>query len=566
MLVVTTSLLTSSASALQGAPQGQPPAKPADSGAASAPAQGQLQVRGQPSAMFGGGGGGGGGRGMGGLAQIMNRFKPDFVRRDIPLFKEQLSFDDGQMLVVETLLNDYDLDFNPASEASQQKIREAGMRMFQSFTGGDMRERMRSMRDTIQQDIEQMEVENGGPLTDEARQKFMTERFAKMGDEMAAERKATGADLETKTVMEEIVAEINRWATEKATMKKVVVGGLEAVMNEDQTKNWPKFQRFLRREKSMDNAVLSGEATNLFIVMDEAKLLQPSIDSSAKILDDYELQLDNALVARDDFIEQSDPKMMRLVLDGDVAGAKTITARQIALRKAVREVNDQFRTMIAGAMPPEEGAKFNQAALASAFRRIYRQTRTIEMFTKALDLSDLTPESQSAILGLQVAYVAELASMNDRIVAATRKEEPAQKLEESDRIIGVMSGTVSPMSMWGRGGFGQNNAADPIGKLMDERGVMGTRYMEQLTGLLTPAQQELMPKGRDGGRNAGAFGTGKITDLPEQFQDAAKRADKNKDGVIDEDERAVMFGNMRGGGGGQIGGQIRTGGRGGAPN
>ena len=85
---------------------------------------------------------------------------------------------------------------------------------------------------------------------------------------------------------------------------------------------------------------------------------------------------------------------------------------------------------------------------------------------------------------------------------------------------------------------------------------MGTRYMDQLKALLTPEQQELMPKGRDGGRNAGAFGTGKISDLPEQFQEAAKKADKNKDGTIDEDERTELFRGMRGGqgGGGQGGG------------
>ena len=586
-LILSISLFGSSALAFQGATQGAPAAN--DNSAKQTAKQeakqqgggqgqggqgqgaqgGQGGGRGQGGFGFGGGGGGGqgggGGRGgMGAFSQLMTRYKADFLRRDIPLFKEQLSFDEGQMVIVETLLNDYDLAFNPAAEASQQKIQEAGMRMFQSFMGGDMREKMRTMRDTIQQDVEQMEVENGGPLSDEARQKFFSQRMTKMGEEMAAERKATGADLETKAIMEEIVAEINRWSGEKAAFKAIVIGGIEATLGNNQEANWAKFQRFLRREKSMDNAILSGEATNLFVVMDEAGVSQTSIDGSAKTLDDYELQLDNALVTRDGYIDQSDPKMMRTVLDGDITAAKAIADRQITLRKAVREVNDQFRTIIVGAMPAEDGAKFNQAALAAAFRRIYRQTRTTEMFTKALELTDLSPEARTAVSALQVAYIGELAGMNERVVTATRKEEPQQRLEESERMIGMMSGTVSPMAMMGRQ-FGQNNAADPVGKLMDERGVMGTRYMDQLKALLTPEQQELMPKGRDGGRNAGAFGTGKISDLPEQFQEAAKKADKNKDGTIDEDERTELFRGMRGGqgGGGQGGGGQGGGGRGG---
>lgn len=338
-LILSISLFGPSALAFQGATQGAPAAN--DNSAKQTPKQdakqtakqqgggGQGQGGGRGQGGFGGGGGGGGGRGgMGAFSQLMTRYKADFLRRDIPLFKEQLSFDEGQMVIVETLLNDYDLAFNPAAEASQQKIQEAGMRMFQSFMGGDMREKMRTMRDTIQQDVEQMEVENGGPLSDEARQKFFSQRMTKMGEEMAAERKVTGADLETKAIMEEIVAEINRWSGEKAAFKAIVIGGIEATLGNNQEANWAKFQRFLRREKSMDNAILSGEATNLFVVMDEAGVSQTSIDGSAKTLDDYELQLDNALVTRDGYIDQSDPKMMRTVLDGDIAAAKVIADRQ----------------------------------------------------------------------------------------------------------------------------------------------------------------------------------------------------------------------------------------------
>jgi hypothetical protein len=210
----------------------------------------------------------------------------------------------------------------------------------------------------------------------------------------------------------------------------------------------------------------------------------------------------------------------------------------------VRDVNDRFITQIAESMSPEEGAKFKKAAMLAAYRRVFRQTRSLEAFEKALQLPDITPEQTTAVTALQAEYEGQLAAMNEKIVTTTRKEEPEQRLEESERLIGVMAGTMPPTVMMGRfmGGMG-----DPIGDLMDERGKMGTKYLEQLRSLLTPAQQEQLPRGRDGGRNAGAFGTGKISDLPPQFQEAAKIADKNKDGVIDEDEREAVFRNMRGG-------------------
>ncbi|NBX36037.1 MAG: hypothetical protein EBR10_02270 [Planctomycetes bacterium] len=481
----------------------------------------------------------------------MTRFQPDFMRRDVPLFREQLNFDDQQMEVIESLVNDYDLAFGPAAEASQGKIQEAGMRMFQTYMQGDMRERMRGIRESIETDLEQMEIENGGPLTEEARRTFMRQRMEKVGNEIMEERKATGADVETKAILEEIVAEVNRWTAEKARMRKELVTSIEILLTDAQKANFPKFERFLRREKSLGNEALSGEGTNLFLVIDEAELSQPSIDGAVKILDLYEVELDSALVARDTFVEQSEPKMMRLTLDGNADAARAMAERQIALRKSVRDVNDRFITQIADSMSPDEGAKFKKAALLAAYRRVFRQTRTSEAFEKAMQMTDLSPEQQIAVAALQAEYEGRLTAMNEKIVTTTRKDEPVQRLEESGRMIGVMAGTMPPTMMMGR--F-MGATSDPVGDLMDERGTMGTKYLEQLRGLLTATQQEQLPKGRDGGRNAGAFGTGKITDLPPQFQEAAKAADKNKDGVIDEDEREAVFRNMRGGRGGGPGG------------
>ena len=130
-LILSISLFGSSALAFQGATQDAPAAN--DNSAKQTAKQdakqdakqqgggqgqggqgqgGQGGGRGQGGFGFGGGGGGGqggggGGRGgMGAFSQLMNRYKADFLRRDIPLFKEQLGFDEGQMVIVETLLND----------------------------------------------------------------------------------------------------------------------------------------------------------------------------------------------------------------------------------------------------------------------------------------------------------------------------------------------------------------------------------------------------------------------------------------------------------------------------
>ena len=540
--------ITSDVIALQeggAAPQGSPP----QGGQRQRDGGGQRQGgRGGFPFNFGGGGWQGRQGGMLRGLNVQNRYVAEFIRRDIPLYKDQLGFDQTQMSVVEALINDYDLAFTPAAEESQEKIREAGARIMQSYMGGDMMQTMRDSRDRLRQDIEQLEVENGGPLSDDARRKFVMERVTKFAEEAMAARRASGADKETKAILQEIFDEITAWEVKRADMRRPVVEGLEAALTPEQREKWPAFQRFLRREKALGSGVLSGESVNLFVVMDEAGLSQSSIDGAAKTLDEYEVALDQALVARDDYLSQSEPKLMKMVLGSNTQGANVVIERQFALRKAVRDVNDQYRVTLLGVLPAEEGAKFNSAAMAAAYPRVFRQTRTAEAFEKALELPDLPPEVRDSLLKLQASYTTELTVLNDRIAGLTHKEEVQQRVDETMRVLAVLEGSASPLTIMGRGMMGMGGGqeqADPVGDLMDQRGDVGTRYLEQLHAMLTPEQQDQLPKGRDGGRNFGNFGSGKISELPEQMQDVAKAADKNKDGTIDDAERTELFNQMR---------------------
>jgi hypothetical protein len=78
------------------------------------------------------GGGGGGMRGMGGMREIQELLQPDYSRRDMPLFVEQLQLDDGQKAIVEALIEDYEDGFGGGSEAVQADLMDLGRSMMQS--------------------------------------------------------------------------------------------------------------------------------------------------------------------------------------------------------------------------------------------------------------------------------------------------------------------------------------------------------------------------------------------------------------------------------------------------
>jgi hypothetical protein len=535
----------------------------------------------------GGGQGNGGGRGgMGGMFrggmgrmgiqnQLRDAFEPDFVRRDVPLFKEQLGMDDTQMVVVEQLMRDYEDAFEPAREEMTNQMQDIGRQMMAPMMSPDMQEKWRGAMDEARQQMEQMAQEKGAELTPEERQQFFRQQMEKLGESVQKEMKQSGAFDQMRASLGTMVTDFNKWQGTKTRLRKTFVDGLQASLSKPQQDKWPAFERFLAREKTLARGTISGESVNLFVVLDEAGLSKETFAKLQSIMDEYELQLDNALKARNDFLAANQPKYLESIQSGDVDAAKRFADRSFDLRSKVRDVNDRYREAICAELSADDAARVRAAALASAYERVYGGNRVQRAFEAALKLEGLEASVTEAINALSAQYASEVGPMNDRIVQAIRKEEPVRQTEEMTRVVGFLSGDVPMSQMFRPRGGDQGESAE----LFDKRNEMNDTYMERLEKLLTPEQWESLPKGRDGGNRGGMggmFGGGpiKLSDLPEQAQERMKRFDKNNDGTIDDTERQAMVEEFRqngggmgfiggGGGGGGAGGGGGGGGRGG---
>ena len=566
-LIAAESLVSTSAYAQQGAP-------PAQGGGG----QGQ-----------GGGGGGGGGRGgqgggmfrgmgrMGIQNQIRDSFEPDFVRRDIPLFKQQLSLEEAQLTVVEQLMRDYEDAFEPAKEEMMTQMQDIGRQMMAPMMAPEMQEKWRGAMDDARQQMEQMAQEKGGELTPEERQQFFRTQMTKLGEEVQKEMKASGAFDQMRSSLGTMVTDFTKWQKTKERLRTGFVDGMQASLTDPQMKKWPAFDRFLVREKTLPRGTISGESVNLFIVLDESGLSKETFAKLQSIMDEYELQLDAALKARNEFLANNEGKYLQSIQTGDADAAKRFATRSLDLREKVREVNDRYREAICAELAPEDAARVRAAALALAFDRVYAQNRVQRAFEAAMKLEGVDPAIMESIQSLGTQYASEVSPLNDRIAQAIRKEEPVTQTEEMVRIVGFMSGDVPMSQMFRRGG--SDNGQSESAELFEKRIEANDTYMERLEKLLTPEQFESLPKGRDNnarGGMAGMFGGNgpiKLADMPQQAQDRMKQFDKNNDGTIDEQERTAMMEAFRGGqggagaGGGQGGGGGGGGGRGnrGAP-
>jgi hypothetical protein len=561
----------------------------AQDGAPPAAQDGGRGGRGQGGGRGGQGGGmfrGGMGR-MGIQNQIRDAFEPDFVRRDVPLFKDQLSLEEAQMAVVEQLMRDYEDAFEPAREEMMNQMQDIGRQMMAPMMAPEMQEKWRGAMDEARQQMEQMAQEKGAELTPEERQQFFRSQMEKLGEQVQKEMKSSGAFDQMRASLGEMVTDFNKWTDTKSRLRKSFVEGLQASLSEPQQKKWPAFERFLAREKTLPRATISGEGVNLFLVLDEAGLSKETFAKLQSIMDEYELQLDVALKARNDFLAANEAKYLAAIQSGDMDAAKKFAERSLDLREKVRDVNDRYREAICAELSAEDAARVRAEALAAAYERVYGQNRVQRAFESALKIEGLEATVAESVKALAAQYSSEIGPMNDRIAQAIRKEEPVRQTEDMTRVVGFLSGDVPMSQMFRPRGNEQGESAE----LFEKRTETNDTYMDRLENLLTPEQWEALPKGREGRGGGGPGGFGgfggfggggpiKLADLPEQAQERMKQFDKNNDGTIDDTERQAMMeefrqrggpgmmfgggGNGGGGRGGQGGGNRGNGGQ--SPN
>ncbi|MEY3021368.1 MAG: hypothetical protein RIS86_566 [Planctomycetota bacterium] len=541
----------------------------------------QPRGRGQAGAQRGGGMRGMMGRGgMGGMGQGMRDMRealqPDFERRDVPLFIRQLSLNDDQSGVLETLFLDYETVFQPEAEAIMTAMTDIGRSMMQSMMTPERQQQMRDTWDSIRKQVEEAEAANG-PMDDDQRRQFFREQMQKATERFANEAVDSGLDAEVKDAMNEMLSKLEAWTTRKAELRDDFVFGMKAVLDDDQMTLWPAFDRFLVREKSLSRGRISGEDVNLFFEVDELRLPPDEFAKIEPLFDGYEQRLDEALRARNAYLESSMTDLFRAVRDGKSDGAGRIFKRQADLRSSVRDVNDDYRRQMVEALGDSEWARSLDArVLEKGWQRIFRQTRTDRMFDDAMKIEGLAPETLQAVTDLYSQYRGEIAPVNERLKATARTEEPAELVRNGERFVGMMSQGIAGMARnFGPGGDADRE--DPMRKLFDSRDAIGERYEERLKALLTPEQYEsIAPRGRGrgpgGGGGFGGPGGGfdpnaLLERIPEEQRKAfLDRVDANKNGKVDEDEREAVreymreqFGNFGGGAGGRGG----RGGRGG---
>lgn len=453
---------------------------------------------------------GGGGRGMGGMRGMMGMrsfgavLEPDYNRRDIALFNDDLSLDSTQRMIIETLFAEYNEAFQTARQDLSDIMQEFRPEVSpeQEAARQAARDKMRSSWQSLRQ---QMEMARDTNLSEETREELMAvvrERSLKMREEARA---AFGPQIEPERLeelAEQAADKYKLFSSEKNRLREQFVSDLQLLLTEEQIPLWPTLDRKLVRQKTLQQGQLSGESADLFVIANELNIdIQGDADVAA-VFGQYENLLDEALKARNTYTEENRAVRFTAIMQRDSKRSLSLHDGEMIRRKNIRDVNETFVVNVADVLETTLSQEFVNSYRKKAFARLYRITPTQRVYDKALEFDNLDPDVADAVNEMRQSYEIELAIANEQMLHLIKTYEPKQRRRWLERMAN---------RNFQRGGGGD----DPIREGYQSRDKLDDKYYDQLISILTPDQAETLksPKAqredqRRERRQGGRFGGG----------------------------------------------------------
>jgi hypothetical protein len=293
-------------------------------------------------------------------------FSTDFMPKDMSLFVDFLELEDWQKPVLEALLSDYQAEYRAGEQG--------------------LRDKLTAMKDQI------AGAGENGALT-------------------------------------VLMKPIEDWKAEKEAMKQRFLDDVKGQLSDAQLERWPRLERALRREKQLPQGRLSGEKTDLIIVIRQIDVPLDNRMEAKDAIAAYETALDLALMERIKQQEASQPRIRKALTDNDPASGLVELERIVATRVAVRNVTDAHIDALATAFGAEWGPKFRERAMRDAYPLACRTPPLDPFFENVLAIEDLSAEQIAQINDIRSRFNDSMNALQVQFVAKVRQVEPERETE-----------------------------------------------------------------------------------------------------------------------------------------
>jgi len=293
-------------------------------------------------------------------------FSTDFMPGDMSLFVDFLVLEDWQKPVLEALLADYQSEYR----AGEQGLRDKLTAMKEQIAGAG---------------------ENGALTV--------------------------------------LMKPIEDWKVEKEALKQRFLDDVKGQLSDAQLERWPSLERALRREKQLPQGRLSGEKTDLIIVMRQIDVPLDNRLEAKDAIAAYETALDLAIMERMKQQEASQPRIRKALTDNDPGSGLAELERIVAARIAVRNVTDAHIDALATALGADWGPKFRERAMRDAYPLACRTPPLDPFFENVLAIEDLSAEQLTQINEIRSRFNDAMSTLQGVFVAKVRQVEPERETE-----------------------------------------------------------------------------------------------------------------------------------------
>lgn len=378
--------------------------------------------------------------GQGGFQAFGEPTTPEYSRRDLPTMVRILKLDDTQQALVQAFLDSYETSFRAQSE--------------------QFRDQMNRLREEMEQSVSRNE-----------NWQARIEPFRALMSEARQARERLGTEL---------------------------IDNVKSVLHEDQAEHWPVFERAMRRQQVIPRGLISGERVDLFRIIEGLRLDESQRAPIDPVLAEYDLQLDQALQAREADMSRAESEMREAMQAMDFDKGLKAIERQRKLRVRIRDVNEMFAARIEPLTPDPEA--FRKAYREVAYPTVYGETYGQQVFKAALAMEYSDPSIRASVESLAQQFETMLRAKNEQLERIVREHEP-KAIERTIEMVRAR--------MEGGNGDQRSMREDPIRTAMNERSDFERDMITQLRALLTEEQVAALPRPSrrpDGGGRGGLPG------------------------------------------------------------
>jgi len=298
------------------------------------------------------------------MEYMAEAMRPEYMSRDLVVFAEGLNLDDTQEVIVESMFDSYEDDFEFGWATTQERL-----------------------------------------------------------NKVAENLKVNPPD-STKGTLEPVFNALGDWLQEKRALDQGLLENVQAILIGDQKHLWQGFAQRLYREKHTNRGRLSGESVDLFTIVRDSDLSPIAESIIENNLVEYASALDIAMRNRDTILRGNPKKLFDTILSGNADRPPALIDNLIRARIEVRDLNDRYIDIISSTLSDIDGENFRNRALKRGYTRIYRRTPAQRIFRQAAENERYPAETTVLILQLEGAYLQELGSINYNLLTLTRKHEP----------------------------------------------------------------------------------------------------------------------------------------------